>query len=209
MDHAGHSQLPPLLNPLSPLPKRIFTVFQNNNSLTAVVPRDSNAKAATVPGQNGLSTTSTPPVLSLKVNIHTPPEEDHARTPQLPRSSSTQPSHGQCSMELNRSRALWEAQVQSQSVLMPATGVLTRAVSSRTVEPQPSTTPLLPSVTKQTEPGSSETHGEPPGVNKDSSDSLPEEPVVLTSMPLSQTWHDPRNDSLLRLFYQKFSYFLS
>ena len=96
MDHAGHSQPLPLSNQLLPSPNKLFTASQNNNWLTAVVLKDSNAKDVTVPGQNGLSITLTQLVLSLKVNIHTLPEEELARPPQLPENSLTQPNHGRC-----------------------------------------------------------------------------------------------------------------
>ncbi len=142
MDHAGHSQPPPHLNHQLPSPRTLFTASQNNNWSIVVVPRDSNAKVAAVPGQNGLSTTLTLPVSSSKPSIHTPPEVEHARPSPPPESSSTKPSHGQCSAEPKASRALWEPVDQSQSASMPQTGVPTRAEFSAAAEPPPSTTPL-------------------------------------------------------------------
>ena len=82
MDHVGHSQPPPLLNQPLKLPKVLFTVSLNNNWLTAVEPKDSNVKDATVLGQNGLSATLTVLVLFFKLNIHTPEETDNAKTSQ-------------------------------------------------------------------------------------------------------------------------------
>ncbi len=168
MDHAGHSQPPPLLNQPLKLLKELFTVSLNNNWSTAVEPKDSNVKDATVLGQNGLSTTLTMLVLFLKVNMPTLLKEEPVKLPQLPENSLTALSHGQCSVEMTALKTPLPPPVQFQSVLMLPTGVYTRAEFSATVD-QPLSTTLLPlSDIKLITHGSLETRGELHGENKDS-----------------------------------------